>query len=396
MTSDREHRVRSQLVHMGRSAGEGPQPVNPGVIRASTYLHASTAQMRELEKQRAVGQRVNLYGRRGTETGFSLEDALVNLEGGAGARLTSSGLAANTLVFLSYLRPGSHVVISDGVYAPVRRFAKKFLADYGIEYSFACADGSDLETKLRENTALVYWEMPGSVLFEIADLPQIAAIAGRSNAIVAVDNTWGSALQYHPLALGADVSMISATKYLCGHSDVLLGAVVANERAWPALNDMAEWIGLSASPDDAYTILRGMRTLAVRLSAHEEQAKRLIAWFRTQPFVARVFYPPAEDHPGYTLWRRDFSGACGLFTVEFRKGLDSEVEAFVDRLTLFGIGSSWGGYESLARMEAAGGLREVSDESFGPIVRFHAGFEDAADLIADLEAASAVFAGAKS
>lgn len=396
MSSSRQHRVRSQLVHMGRSAGEGPQPVNPALSRASTYLHESTAQMRELERQRAAGQRVNVYGRRGTETSFALEDALIELEGGAGARLTSSGLAANTLVFLTYLRPGSHVVIGDGVYGPVRRFARKFLPLYGIEYSFAHADGSDLESKLRENTALVYWEMPGSVLFEIADLPRIVAIAKRSNALVAVDNTWGSALHYHPLALGADISMISATKYLSGHSDVLFGAVVANERAWPALNDMAEWLGVSASPDDAYTILRGMRTLAVRLGAHEEQAQKLSAWFRERPFVARVLYPAAADHPDHSLWRRDFSGACGLFTVEFQRGLDSEVEAFVDRLTLFGIGSSWGGYESLVRMEQVSGLREVSPQTLGPIVRVHAGFEDIADLVADLEAASAVFQTARS
>ncbi len=388
MSSNRQHRVRSRLVHMGRQTGEGPRPVNPAVIRASTYLHQSTAEMRELERERAAGRRTNLYGRRGTDTNFALEDALITLEGGVGSRLTSSGLAANTLVFLSYARPGSHVVISDGVYAPVRRFAKRVLAEFGVAYSFACADGSDLESKLRDNTSLVYWEMPGSVLFEIADLPRISALAVRSNAIVAVDNTWGSALHYHPLALGADVSMISATKYLCGHSDILLGAVVANERACPVLNDMAEWIGLSASADDAYGILRGMRTLAVRLGAHEAQAKELITWFRKQPFVARAFYPPAKDHPSHGLWRRDFSGACGLFTIEFQPGLDAEVEAFVDQLTLFGLGSSWGGYESLARLEAGRSLRDVSPGPIGPIVRFHAGFEDIDDLVSDLDAAS--------
>jgi cysteine-S-conjugate beta-lyase len=396
MTSDRQHLIRSMLVRMGRHDGPGPQPVNPAVIRASTYLHDSTAHMREAEQDRAAGKRTSLYGRRGTETGFALEDALVVLEGGFGARLTSSGLAANTLVFLAYARPGDHVVISDGVYAPVRRFAKKFLTEYKIEHTFAKADGSDLESKLRDDTALIYWEMPGSVLFEIADLPRICALARRSGAIVAVDNTWGSALHYHPLALGADVSAISATKYLCGHSDVLFGAVVANERAWPALNDMAEWMGHSASPDDAYAILRGMRTLAVRLDAHEAQARKLIAWFRAQPFVDRIFYPPAEDHPGHELWRRDFSGACGLFAIEFRRGLEAEVEAFADHLTLFGIGSSWGGYESLARVETGVTLREVSSAPAGPVVRFHAGFEDIVDLLSDLESACSVFRGVAS
>src|ERR1700744_2230418 len=236
--------------------------------------------------------------------------------------------------------------------------------------------------------------MRGSVLFEVADLPRIVALAARSNAIVAVDNTWGSALHYHPLALGADISMISATKYLCGHSDVLFGAGVANERAWPALNHRAEWTGLNASPDDAYAILRGMRTLAVRLDAHETQARNLIDWFQRQPFVANIFYPPLEDHPGHALWRRDFSGACGLFSVEFQRGV--EIEAFVDRLTLFGIGSSWGGYESLARVEGGASLRDVSAGPSGPIVRFHAGFEDIDDLIADLENASVVLQGANS
>ncbi len=381
----------SRLVHAGRKRLQGSQPVNPPIVRAATYLHDTVASMQSLEQERAAGGRTSLYGRRGTETAFLLEDLLSEAEGGVGTRLASSGLAANILVFLTFARPGSHVVISDGVYSPVRRFAHKFLTAFGISYTFAAADGYDLRAKMRDTTTLVYWETPGAVLYEIADIREIAEAAASKGTVLAVDNTWASGFQHHPIELGADISIISATKYLSGHSDLLLGAVICNSRCWPQVNEMAEWLGTSAPADDAYQVLRGMRTLGVRLKAHEAQARSLIAWFRNQPFVSSIYYPGCDDHPSYKRWQRDFSGACGLFTVEFREGSEADVEAFVDALQLFGIGSSWGGFESLSRVEARSGLREVSDVPRGPVVRFHAGFEDIDDLIRDLNRASAVF-----
>lgn len=384
-------RPRSRLIHGAAADMKRAGPVNPPIVRASTILHRSVAEMRTAESRRAMGNRAQTYGRRGTDTTFALEDALVDLEGGHGVRLTSCGLAANALVFLTYLRPGDHVVISDGVYAPVRRFAQKFLTSYGISYDFVPADGTNIESCLRPHTKLVYLECPGSALFEIADLPKLAALTRRSRITLAVDSTWGSAWTYHPLALGADISILSATKYLAGHSDVLLGAVIANDAAWPALDAMADVMGTACSPEDAYLVLRGIRTLGVRLQEHERTARILADWFASQPFTERIYFPPREDDTGHSLWKRDFSGACGLFSVQFR-ATESEVESFLDRLTLFGLGSSWGGYESLARPEEGRTLRTGSADSEFPIVRFHAGLEDEADLLRDLEtAAKAVF-----
>ncbi len=380
---------KSRLIHGGRPGAKSAGPVNPPIVRASTILHRTVADMRRAEAERATGHRVQAYGRRGTDTGFALEDALIDLEGGHGARLTASGLAANALVFLSYLRPGDHVAISDGVYGPVRRFARSFLTSYGIAFDFFSADGSNLESVLRPQTKLAYLECPGSSLFEIADLPKLTSVARARGITVAVDSTWGSGWTYHPLALGADVSILSATKYLAGHSDVLLGAVVANATAWPALDAMAELTGAACSPEDAYLVLRGIRTLGVRLSEHERNARTLCDWFAAQSWAKRVYFPPRENDQGYALWRRDFSGACGLFSVEFEASAEPAVEVFLDRLSLFGLGSSWGGFESLARPEPWATLRSVSPNPAGPLVRFHAGLEDAADLIADLQAAAA-------
>lgn len=381
----------SRLVHMGRSSTDGCA-VNPPVERASTYLYESVEAMRDVEASRAKGQRTRAYGRRGSETGFRLEDALVEMEQGHRARLASSGLAANVLVFLSTLKAGDHALVSDGVYGPVRKFAINALKRHGVDFNFCRADGADVETLLRVNTRLIYLEVPGSVLFEIADLPRIAALAKAAGAWLAVDNTWASGWLYRPLTLGADISIVSATKYLNGHSDVLLGAVVTNEAAWPLINDMAELTGASASPDDAYQVLRGLRTLSVRMKAHADRASRLVDWFAVQPFVRRVHYPASSAHDGFALWQRDFTGASGLFSIELKPEFDEQrTIAFVNALRLFGIGSSWGGFESLARLENAATLRTTSTPPMGHVIRFHAGLEDVDDLLHDVATASQIF-----
>lgn len=383
----------SRLVHMGRSSSDGC-PVIRSIERASTYLYATVEAMRDVEASRAKGERARAYGRRGSQTGFHLEDALVEMEQGHRARLASSGLAANVLVFLATLKAGDHAIVSDGVYGPVRKFAINALKRHGVDFDFCRADGSDIEALLRENTRLIYLEIPGSVLFEIADLPRIASVAKAAGAWLAVDNTWASCWLYKPLALGADISVVSATKYLNGHSDVLLGAVVANQAAWPLINDMAELTGVSASPDDAYQVLRGLRTLAVRMKAHADHASRLVDWFKAQPFVRRTYYPASPDHDGFAIWQRDFAGASGLFSVELNPEFDERrAIAFVNALRLFGIGSSWGGFESLARLENAATLRTASTPPMGQVIRFHAGLEDADDLLHDVAAASQIFVG---
>lgn len=378
---------RSRLVHNGRNH-ERPSTVNPAVSRGSTYLHASVQALREAEKARATGERMEAYGRRGTQTAFHLEDVLTDLEGGAGTRLTSSGLAANALVFQALLRPGDHAIISDGVYGPVRRYAKTVLSAFDIAFDFCAADCSDVARLFNDRTRLVYVETPASTTFEVVDLPEVARIAHAHGAVLAVDNTWASSLLYRPLAHGADVSVLSATKYLGGHSDVLLGALIASDRAWPVVNEMADATGVSVSPDDASTVLRGLRTLDVRLREQARQAERLIAWFEKQDSVADIFYPPRPAHAGHAIWRRDFTGANGLFSVVLKRGYEGKAEAFVDRLALFGIGASWGGYESLVRIDDSVRQRRVTMPPAGPVIRVSAGLEDIDDLLADLDTAA--------
>jgi cystathionine beta-lyase len=377
---------RTGFVHAGRPDIGQSGPVNPPVMRASTVLYRDVETMRDLQRRRATGEQVLVYGRRGTSTSFALEEALAELEEGFGTRLAPSGLSANALVFLAYSRPGEHVLVSESVYAPVQRLARTFLAGMGIRCEFFASDGSDLAARIRPETTLIYVENPGSVLFELVDLRSVGAIARAKGITVAVDNTWGSGWLHRPLALGADVSVIAATKYIVGHSDVLLGAVVASEAAWPRLNEAAECLGYAVSPDDAYVALRGLRTLPVRMAEHERQALALIDWFKRQPRVRAVMCPALPEHPGHELWKRDFTGTCGLFSVEFQDVTVGQVEAFANRLRLFRLGASWGGFESLVMPEDVAGLRSVTDCSRrGPIVRFHAGLEDVGDLIGDLE-----------
>lgn len=377
---------RTRLVHGGRPSRAESGPVNTPVVRTSTVLFADVAAMKDIKRRRETGARTLSYGRRGTDTAFALEDALTELEGGHRARLLPSGLAAIALTFLAFARPGEHVLIADSVYEPVRRVCKGFLDPFGIRYTFFAADGSDLETKLQPDTRLIYAECPGSLVFEMIDLRRVAQTARARGIVLAADNTWGSGWTCNPLALGADVSVLAATKYIVGHSDVMLGAVVANQAAWPKLAAMADTLGHVVSPDDAYLALRGLRTIAVRMPQHERNALTLIDWFKRQPEVRTAFFPALPEHPGHALWKRDFSGACGLFSIEFQGVSAAQVERFIDALELFGLGASWGGFESLVMPEDVAAARTVADWSkHGPIVRFHAGLEDADDLIADLE-----------
>jgi cystathionine beta-lyase len=413
MSDKIRYRPRTRMVHSGRpgrdsgGAAAAAMPVNPPVERTSTVLFESMAAMREVHARRASGERLLSYGRRGTSTAFALEDAITDMENGYRTRLFPSGLAAIAATFLAFLRPGDHVAIADSVYEPVRRaVCVDVLEPYGIHYSFFAADASDLEAQLRPSTRLIYAECPGSLVFEMVDLRRVAKVARARGIIVAADNTWGSGYLYHPLELGADVSVIAATKYIVGHSDVMLGAVVTNEAAWHPLARTAYGLGHVVSPDDAYLALRGLRSMAARLVMHQQHAMQVIEWIKTRPEIRRVFYPALPEHPGHELWKRDFSGACGLFSIEFRpevvagiaheRGTDlqSPIDRFVDALKLFGLGASWGGFESLVLPENVAATRTVADWSkAGPVIRFHVGLEDPDDLVDDLAQAMERFYG---
>ena len=380
-------RPATRLLHAGAPAlRDGAGPVNVPVVRTSTVRFESTAAHADHHHRRTAGERVASYGRHGLDTHRALEDAVLGLEGGHRAFLTPSGLSAITLVLLALLSPGDHALVADGVYAPLRRVDSTLLQRLGITVEYFSPTHDDLASRLRPNTRLLYLESPSSLLYEVLDLPALSAVARDRGVTVATDNTWSGGWFHRPLALGANISIQAATKYISGHSDLMQGIVVVDS---PALADKlsATWeaLGLTIGADDAYLSLRGLRTLPVRLAQHQRNATAVAEFLQQQPQVSRVFYPALPTDPGHTLWKRDFSGASGLVSFEFRHATPVAANAFVDALSLFGIGASWGGYESLALAASPERLREHRQwTGDAPVVRLHIGLEDPQDLIADL------------
>ncbi len=371
----------TRLIHTGRDSAGHIGAVNVPVYRASTLLHPT---LEALEGNTlAYG-----YGRRGTPTTRALEASICALEQGARTALTPSGLSACTAALMSVLKAGDHLLMVDSVYGPTRSFCNTTLKRFGITttYYTPTISPGELHALMHPNTKAVFLESPGSGTFEVQDIPALAAVAHAGGASVIVDNTWATPLLCKPLALGADLSVNAATKYIVGHADALLGTITANESHAARMMDFHGTFGLTVSGDEAYLGQRGLRTLAVRLARHQETALKLAAWFATRPEVTRVLYPALPTDPGHAIWKRDFTGASGLFGVELKPVSKAALAALFDNFHLFGMGWSWGGFESLAvttklTRTAGGGYRPQ-----GPLLRFHAGLEDADDLIADLSA----------
>lgn len=387
-------RIQTRLVHAGSpDLTQGAGPVNVPVVRTSTVRFADTATQVALAGQRAAGERVATYGRHGLDTHQALEEAVASLEGGYRSLLAPSGLSAIVLVLLATLAPGDHALVSDGVYSPVRKVDRALLQRYGIEVEYFSAARDALEPLIRPNTRLLYLESPSSLLYEVLDLPALAAVARRHGVLVAADNTWSGGLYYQPLALGAHISLQAATKYLAGHSDVMMGVVtVDGPDLARQLGATADALGLAVGADDAYLTLRGLRTLDVRLARHHENALAVAEYLAGQPDVARVYYPALAQDPGHELWRRDYSGASGLVSFAFRHPEPAAASHFIDALRYFSIGASWGGYESLAleaapeRLAEHGAWRE-GGHARQSVVRLHIGLESPLDLIEDIERA---------
>ncbi|RXZ32906.1 cystathionine beta-lyase [Oxalobacteraceae bacterium CAVE-383] len=386
--------IDTRLLHAGTPPfHDKTAPVNTPVVRTSTVRFESTAAYEEIYRRRAKGEALPTYGRQGMATHRALEEAIALLEGGSDALLTPSGLAAISLTFLALLAPGDHVLVADNVYAPVRRLHKDLLQRLGISFTYFSAGKDDLEALIAPNTKMIYAESPGSLLYEILDMPRISAIAKRHGLIVATDNTWGSGYLYRPLALGADVSIIASTKYISGHSDVMQGAVVVNDAALAKKIYAAhESIGLSISADDAYLALRGVRTMPVRLAQHQRNALQVAQFLEQHPMVRKVFHPALPSDAGHAVWLRDFDGANGLVSFEFGRPGVGAARAFVDALQFFSLGASWGGYESLVQIIEPARLAEQSYwNGANPAVRLHVGLESAPDLIEDLAQAFKAF-----
>lgn len=382
----------TRLLHAGQPAlREGAGPVNVPVVRTSTVRFESMAAYHRYHERRDAGERVAAYGRHGMDTHRALEDAVTGLEGGHRAFLTPSGLSAIALVLVALLSPGEHALVADSVYAPLRRIDRLLLQRLGVTLEFFSPSEDDLAGKIRPTTRLVYLESPSSLLYEVLDLPRLAAIARGRGLTVVADNTWSGGWFYQPLAHGVHISVQAATKYLAGHSDVMQGVVVVDSPALAKkVSNAYEALGLTVGADDAALTLRGMRTLPVRLAQHQRHATEVARWLQQQPGVARVFYPALPEDPGHALWQRDFRGASGLVSFALQGSDPAAADRVVDALQLFGIGASWGGYESLAITAAPERLREHSHwRSDAPVVRLHVGLEDPADLMADLAQALA-------
>jgi cystathionine beta-lyase len=369
----------TKLCHKARPR-EGVRMVNPAVERGSTVLFPSFRSFREKQRPR-------YYGRHGTDTHDALKEVMCDLEGGEACTLTGSGLSAVTLTLLAYARPGSDILVTDSTYDPVRSFCEGYLRQRGVDIRYYDPKiGEGIRELVGPKTALIHCESPGSLTFEIQDLPAIRKGAGEIP--VSVDNTWGAGHFYKPLSLGATISIQSATKYLGGHSDVFLGTIVTDRTHGRRLARTATHLGNATSPDDVYQVLRGSRTLATRLKAHQEQGLALARWFEERPEVARVLHPGLPSHPRHDLFKRDFTGASSLFGVILKRGDEAYVERFIDSLTLFGLGYSWGGYESLCLPAWPGESRSaVAWEETGQLLRLHVGLEALDDLTQDLACA---------
>jgi cystathionine beta-lyase len=369
-------------VHAGRMSREHFGAVNTPVYRASTILYDD---FESLDAAKAPF----IYGRLGTPSSKSLEDTVSALEGAAKTVICPSGLNAIATAILSVCSGGDHLLVTDSCYEPTRSFCDRTLRRWAIETTYYDPRiGPGVAELFRPNTRAVFCESPGSLTFEIQDVPAIAAAAQARGASVLLDNTWATPLFFDALAHGADLSIQAATKYIGGHADVMIGYVAANESHAKRLRDTHHDLGLYASGDDCFLALRGLRTMAVRLARHQETALKLVQWLKQQPEVACALYPALEDDPGHAIWKRDFKGASGLFGVVLKAVSRAALAAFVDGLALFGRGYSWGGYESL--IVPAHINRSVKPfAAEGPVLRIHAGLENADDLIADLDLAFA-------
>ncbi|CAK2128404.1 cystathionine beta-lyase/L-cysteine desulfhydrase/alanine racemase [Vibrio crassostreae] len=379
----------TKLITAGRDKKWTNGVVNPPVQRASTVVFNSVE-----EKRKATINRANktlFYGRRGTNTHFAFQDAMVEVEGGAGCALYPCGTAAISNAILSFVETGDHILMVDTCYEPTRDFCDTIMKKMGVETTYyEPTIGEGIQDLIKPNTKVLFSESPGSVTMEVQDIPTLARIAHEHDIIVMLDNTWAAGVNFSPFDFGVDISIQAATKYIVGHSDVMLGTAVANEKCWDQLREQSYLMGQCVSPDDAYLGLRGIRTLDVRLRQHAESSLKVAKWLETRPEVDHVRHPALESCPGHEFFKRDFTGGNGLFSFVLKNSNIKATTALLDGMTHFSMGYSWGGFESLIlanEPSSFNSLRTVANPNFeGTLIRVHIGLEDVDDLIADLEA----------
>ena len=375
-------KAETTLVTAGRDTKAQKGFVNPPVVHGSTVLYPTAE---DLHAHRGEYQ----YGRRGTPTTKALQEALMALEGPqcAGVGIAPSGLSAITTTLLAVLKAGDHLLVCDNAYRPTRNFCEGLLAGYGVETTyFDPLIGAGVAELFKPNTKAILLEAPGSQSFEMPDIPAIAAVAHGRGALVIDDNTWATPLFHRSLDQGVDISIQAATKYIGGHSDIMFGTISANAKAWPLIAETIRLLGVCAGPDDVFLALRGLRTLAVRLAQHHRSGLEMARWLATRPEVVRVLHPALESDPGHTIWKRDFTGASGLFSIVLKPAPQKAVDALLDAVTLFGMGFSWGGFESLVIPFDCARYRSATKWApGGPTLRLHIGLENVEDLKSDLE-----------
>lgn len=379
---NRKRQLGTRLTHAARDRKLTQGGVNPVVQRASTVIVESASKLFEPGGW--------TYGRHGTATHEALKQALLEIEDAQHCAIVASGLLACTIPFIAFAQTGSHVLVGDNTYGPTRRFCDRTLSRWGCETEyFDTTVGAGIAKLIRPTTKLIFLESPGSMTFEIADAPAIAAAAKAKGVVTVMDNTWSAGVYYKPLSLGFDISVQANTKYVSGGADALNGAIFANDEALMArLKETIADLGINVSADDAYAVLRGARSLAMRMERHQASALEVARWLKSHPSIQRVLHPALEDDPGHALWKRDFSGSSGLFGIVLKPSQTKQVHAFLDALELFGLGFSYGGFESLAIHCDPQLKRTATTPAYGgPLIRLSVGLEDSADLIDDLDQA---------
>lgn len=379
-------KINSELVHFGRDLDKSSGYVNIPPYEGSTILHHDIADMKNRVRLQMKGEQSFTYGTEGGPTHQAFFKAMNQLEGGVGTWAYGTGLAGCVTPFFAFIQTGDHVLVTDSVYGPTRDFCESLLRRFGVEVEFYDPlIGSEIEELIRSNTRLVYMESPGSHTLEMQDVPAIIAAAKKKGVITMIDNTYATPLNFNPLKLGADVVIHAATKYICGHSDVLMSTVTCSKRAWPEVKRVSTMLGQYASAQSCYLGLRGLRTLKVRMDAIGAHTQAVVDWLSQREEVETILWPAYPKDPGYAIYKRDFCGPIGLFCFTFKPSFTSDqINKFLDSLTLFGLGYSWGGFESLILRSY--GKRTVRNRTdLDRMVRVYIGLEDPADLIEDLE-----------
>ncbi|MGC6248524.1 cystathionine beta-lyase [Bisgaard Taxon 45] len=388
----KKHSLSTQFVHAGRKKRFLQGGVNPVIQQASSLVFENLAHKKQATQQRAQG--ALFYGRRGTLTHFALQEAMVELEGGEGCYLYPCGAAAVTQSILSFVQTGDHILMTGAAYEPTQAFCNHILTKMQIDttyYDPMIGDG--IAELVQQNTKVLFLEAPSSLTMEVPDIPAIVQAARRVNPelVIMIDNTWSAGVFFNALEQGIDISIQAGTKYLVGHSDIMIGTAVANKRCWAQLREQSYLMGQMVDAESAYMTARGLRTLGIRLKQHEENALKVAKWLAEQPAVKAVYHPALTSCPGHQFFKRDFTGSTGLFSFELQQKLNpQQLSAFMDHFTLFSMAYSWGGFESLIlhyQPEEVMAMRpNITRQISGTLIRVHIGLEEPADLIADLEA----------